>query len=886
MTEADVRELRNIIGTQDPSKDYNVIVDGFGTGLVPPTEEQLESMIGVVNVLDAIEADFGSLPTSIDLSTSPFFPAVGNQRSQPSCAAWAATYYAYGFLEAVDNNWTLASSGEAEQLISPAWTYARSNGGRDTGSTMDFNMMVTCDWGAATMATMPFDEHEYLDLGSPSAFREAPAHRAEEVWWVDYNYDSPMTTIDEIKLLVAGGTPVTFAMDALEITESSGNLGYPYILNSLEYNSTALNHAQTIVGYDDTITEDGDVGAFRVVNSWGTGFAEAGFYWFTYDTLIEIGDAGKAYLNYMSDKEDYSPSLVANWHFNDAPSRSAVIQVGIGDPLLLPLATKEPFVVEDRIVSHYYPTFMCVDVSEFQPHYESSSEDFFLEIGASSSTGTISSFKVESHEGWFAPGTANRTSEQSPDIPKTTPGIVTVTFPRYTPIDADDAVDASDVGLASSSDVAWIPVEDESAIGDDCMQTGDVAEGETTTLTMSVSGPVNVTFAWKASTEYDADVLTFSVPSSAILSSISGNVDWTEESCNLGEGNHTLYWSYTKNAGISDLDDTAWVDAIRFRKPPPSFSLELYYNAVWNESFEVTPIDILNLTGSALSFWYDWGDGSPLAAGNPANNHSASHVYEFVGDFDLTVWAADEYDNNFSESSVVTVEEKNARPTAISISAFPSLDNYLSGDIVRFDVEIMDPEGDEITVLVFLPELGVELSNALVAVPEEPLTISFNYTCSSSREAPYLVRAEVRDDAEHFSYNWDTISTFILVNHPPEAILEANPSEGGVLTIFTFNASASFDIETPYSELEVRWDWNGDGIWDARSDNLVATYQFVQPGWHVVAVKVTDGNGLSATASVEVEVIGEPIPEFSSLLVPIVAILALLLFMARARANR
>ncbi|MDH3365693.1 MAG: C1 family peptidase, partial [Thermoplasmata archaeon] len=506
MTSEDVEELRGAFGVQDPNRDYNVIVDGFGTGLAPPAEDQLLSMVGVANVLDAIEADFEALPGAVNLSALPTFPAVGNQSSQPSCAAWAAAYYAYGFLEAVDNDWTLAPTGEPGQLISPAWTYARSNGGRDLGSSMDFNMMVIKDWGAATMATMPFDEREYLDLGSPSAFREAPAHRAKEVFTIDYSGPS---TIEEIKLLVADGIPVTFAIDANEY--SSGFSDGNHILSSSEYSSLTLNHAQTIVGYDDAVTDDGDVGAFWVVNSWGDGWGSDGFYWFTYGALEELGTLHLTYLNYVSDIEDYCPRLVANWHFNDSPSRGTLLKVGVGTPTL-PYAVKEPFVVEDSFASHKLPTYMCLDITEFSSIYENYSDDFYLYLGPSPIRGELSSFKVESHDGEFVPGAANRSSGQSIDVPESTPGIAEVTFPRYDAIEADEAVDAAGIELTSITEVTWVPVEDGSAVDGDSMQSGDVGNGETTSLALSVVGPAVITFSWKVSSEEGWDTLSFSVP--------------------------------------------------------------------------------------------------------------------------------------------------------------------------------------------------------------------------------------------------------------------------------------------------------------------------------------------------------------------------------------
>ena len=56
-------------------------------------------------------------------------------------------------------------------------------------------------------------------------------------------------------------------------------------------------HAMTIVGYNDEIWTDingnsvvdyGEMGAFKLVNSWGTQYANDGFIWLAYDSLNKV----------------------------------------------------------------------------------------------------------------------------------------------------------------------------------------------------------------------------------------------------------------------------------------------------------------------------------------------------------------------------------------------------------------------------------------------------------------------------------------------------------------------------------------------------------------------------------------------------------------------
>jgi len=880
LSQSEMSGLRATFGDRDPFTDYNVIVDGHGTGLAPPTAGAWDSMVGSLNVVDSIEADESSLPSSFDLSTSPTFPAVGDQARQPSCAAWAATYYAYGFAEANDLEWTQAKAGSPDQLMSPGWTYNKVNGGRDSGSWTDDNMFILRDWGGATLATMPYDDTEYMDWGSPSAFREAPEHRADEVFYIPY---SSSTTIDDIKVLVTEGTLVTFALDANEFIPG---LADNYVISSSEYSSSSLNHAQTIVGFDDSVGDDGDTGAFRVVNSWGADWGQGGFYWFTYDAIRELGTMGLLHLNYISDVPDYSPQLVATWHFNSPPSRSAGFELGLGVPSS-PSATKVPFYAEDRSASHTFPTYMCLDVTEFSDLYAASDDPFYLEVGSSSARGTISSFKVQEHLGGFEAGRADRTSAQSTDVPKATPGIVTVSLPHGDPISVEDALDRSPLMVGAPTEVQWVGVDHMSVDGQDSLQSGDAGDGEATAFSLSVTGPVDVSFKWKVSSESGGDTLSFEIIETGVGDSIDGDHGWALMSYFVGDGSHTLVWSYTKDSSGSELADTAWVDSIEISAPPIDFSLETFYTCLAGAPLTVTPMDVVNPASSELVFSYDWGDGSPVSVGDPESDHSATHTYASPGEYDLAVTMEDDAFNSVTRGAEVRVGDSNQRPVVESFGVSPESDYHEPYSAVQFTVAASDPDGNPITVTVSIPSLGVTLEDTKTSTPETTVTFEFDYTCPLGDEAAYEVVATAQDDAEHLTGSWDSRTVDLLVNSLPVPSLAVEPVDPMTGEMVEFDASGSYDAETSSEDLEARWDWDSDGTWDTEwSGALQASHCYLVPGSYVITVEVRDGNGLSSAATTEVDVSGEPIPEFSVTLIPVVAMLLLFVAMARRRRSR
>jgi hypothetical protein len=86
-------------------------------------------------------------------------------------------------------------------------------------------------------------------------------------------------------------------------------------------------------------------------------------------------------------------------------------------------------------------------------------------------------------------------------------------------------------------------------------------------------------------------------------------------------------------------------------------------------------------------------------------------------------------------------------------------------------------------------------------------------------------------------------------NKPPTASFTINPSFGDCTdTVFRFDATSCWDLEDLLPLLQVRWDWENDGVWDTDWSTVkVIDKTFVEDGTRTVAMEVRDTEGLTAS---------------------------------------
>lgn len=81
---------------------------------------------------------------------------------------------------------------------------------------------------------------------------------------------------------------------------------------------------------------------------------------------------------------------------------------------------------------------------------------------------------------------------------------------------------------------------------------------------------------------------------------------------------------------------------------------------------------------------------------------------------------------------------------------------------------------------------------------------------------------------------------------PPIADFTITPEMGTIEIIFTVDAGICSDYADPVDVLQVRWDWENDGVWDTNfSTSKIATHQYTTEGTKTIKLEVKDTDGLT-----------------------------------------
>jgi Papain family cysteine protease len=212
----------------------------------------------------------GPPPAMVDLTEYGYFPEPGDQGNQGSCVAWAI---AYGLKSYQKNREFRLQNAEANFRFSPAFIFNQVKGDNcNDGSRIVDALNILESQGALTLEDFSYDQHDCAKAPTEAQIQRAWEYRIAK--WMRVNVQSRA----EVKAQITRGFPIIIAMNVYKsFMNWTGNGVYKYTPKASDPN--VGGHAMLVVGYADQLK------AFKVLNSWGSGWGDKGYAWIDYTTF-------------------------------------------------------------------------------------------------------------------------------------------------------------------------------------------------------------------------------------------------------------------------------------------------------------------------------------------------------------------------------------------------------------------------------------------------------------------------------------------------------------------------------------------------------------------------------------------------------------------------
>jgi len=208
----------------------------------------------------------GPLPDKVDLSESPFMPAVYNQGVIGSCTANAI---------AAALDFERAKQGSVRINPSRLFIYANerimegTDLANDSGAQIRDGIKSVSDIGACPETLWPYHENSFNVKPPQECYDAAALDKA-----IAYHAVEPQ----DVMAVLAGGSPVIVGITLYESFEWPSVREHGIVTMPQPSESMLGGHAVLVVGYVS--------GHFIVRNSWGFGWGQEGHFFLPYDYLL------------------------------------------------------------------------------------------------------------------------------------------------------------------------------------------------------------------------------------------------------------------------------------------------------------------------------------------------------------------------------------------------------------------------------------------------------------------------------------------------------------------------------------------------------------------------------------------------------------------------
>jgi hypothetical protein len=181
------------------------------------------------------------------------------------------------------------------------------------------------------MADMPYNQYDCLIWPSESAYSHAIPFRAKTWNWMNLR---DTVELGNVKQLLANGSTVVLGINCYQNFMNINQFDNIYCVAD-RYGPNTFGHGVCAVGYDDSLVTHDGKGALKLVNSFGTDWGASGFWWMSYQAVMDA-NLSQRYAIFLTDTIGYQPQLLARVRV-EHPTRDRVSLQFLAGPAGSPL---------------------------------------------------------------------------------------------------------------------------------------------------------------------------------------------------------------------------------------------------------------------------------------------------------------------------------------------------------------------------------------------------------------------------------------------------------------------------------------------------------------------------------------------------------------------